>query len=155
MDRRMTDGALLFTELGLVVPARRLWRDFVRNARMTFKAQLTDLWTLQHLWIRRSMRRVACGASLYLQRPMFKNERTLLIGMALNARRVGSEGQLCLFGLKAAVRIVTVATVHRSLQDFMSEWLAKLGLDLGVTRYAKFRLTGSQQCSRRLTGFLN
>jgi hypothetical protein len=70
---------------------------------------------------------------------MFENERALLIAMALYARRVGTYGELRLFLFEASVRIMTVATVHRSFENFVMERLAELRLCFGVARHAKLR----------------
>ena len=71
---------------------------------------------------------------------MFKNERALLIAVALNARRVSTDRELRLFLLEASVRVVTIAAVHRSFENLVMERLAELGLCFRVARHAKLRL---------------
>ena len=60
------------------------------------------------------MRRVACRAPFGLERRVFVNERTLLVGMALYARGVCAGGQSCLLELETAVGIVTITALHHA-----------------------------------------
>jgi len=107
---------------------------------VTFETKLPHAASLQHLRIRRAVRRVARRAAFHLQRSMFKNERALLIAVALDTRRVSTDRELRLFLLEASMRIVTIAAVHRSFEDLVMERLAELRFCFGMARHAKLRL---------------
>ena len=53
------------------------------------------------------MRGVARSTTFGLQRGMFKCKRALLVTVALDTGGIGSDGELCLFRLKAAMSVVT------------------------------------------------
>ena len=46
---------------------------------------------------------------------MFVHEWALFVGVTLDAGDIGADGKLGLLGLKAAVRVVTVAALHGAL----------------------------------------
>ena len=81
---------------------------------MALETELPHAAALQHLWIRRAVRRMACRAAFELQRRVFENERSLFIAVALDASCIGTDSKLRLFLLEASVRIMTVAAIHRS-----------------------------------------
>ena len=54
------------------------------------QAQLVDTSEFQQSWIGRSMRCMAGHAAIGLERRMFVSKRSLLVGMALYARRIGA-----------------------------------------------------------------
>lgn len=99
---------------------------------MAFEAKLPHAASLEHLRIRRAVRRVARRAAFDLERRMFENERAGLIAMALDARCVRTYGEFRLFLFEASVRIMTVAAVHRSFEDLVMERLAELSLCFGM-----------------------
>ena len=94
------------------------------------------------------MRRVTSRASFGLERSMFKGERTLLIGMALNTSRVCAGSQSRLFEFKPTVRIMAITTLHCPFENFVVEGHIKLRFHLAVTTEAKLRLAYLQhvQC---------
>ena len=106
-------------------------------ARQTELVHTTEF---QESWIGRAMRRVADGASFGLERRVFVSERTLLVGMALYARRICARCQSCLLELEAAVRIVTVAALHRAFENFVMKRFAKVGFNFIVATEAELRL---------------
>ena len=79
-------------------------------------------------------------AAFKLQRSVLEYEWALLVRMALNARGVRTHGRPCLLLLKPAVRIMAVAAVHSSFEDFVMEGFAELSLGLVVTCHAQLRL---------------
>ncbi len=83
------------------------------------------------------MRRMTCRAALQLERAVFVNKRPLLVSVAFDARRIRSNGELCLLVLETTVRIMAVAAVHRALKNTMPERLVELCPDLGVARNTK------------------
>lgn len=70
---------------------------------------------------------------------MFENERSLLVGVTFHAGLVRANGHLCLFLIKTAVRVVTIAAVHRALKHFVTERLRELSLNLSVAAHAELR----------------
>ena len=84
---------------------------------------------------------MACGTAFDLDRSMFVNERALLIRMTTNARSIGADRKLRLFRLKSAVRVVTVAAVHRAFHDLMVERFAELGFRVGMAAHAELCFT--------------
>jgi hypothetical protein len=93
---------------------------------MTFEAELPYLRPLQHLWIGRAVRLMTRGTAFKLQRTMFEDERPLLVGVTLYARRIGTDSEFCLLLLETAVRIMAIAALHRPLEDLVMERLAEL-----------------------------
>ena len=104
------------------------------------QAELVHTTEFQESWIGRAMRRVADGASFGLERRVFVSERSLLVGMAFYARRIGARCQSCLFELEAAVRIVTIAALHRAFEDFVMKGFAEVGFNFIVATEAELRL---------------
>ena len=150
----VADRALLLSHLSLIVPARHLWRKLFANAGMTFKAKLSYLRPLQHLRVCRSMRSVTRGAALELKRAMLKDERSLLVGVALDTSRVGADCQLRLFLLESAVWIVAIAALHRAFEHLVMKWFAELRFRFVVARHAKLRLIRGKHPFSCLTGIL-
>ena len=126
MDRRVTDRALLVFDLCLVMKARSLRRQFFFNAGVALEAELTDACTLKHLWIARSVRRVACRAAFCLHRTVLEDERALLVRVALDAGSIGTIRKLSLLRLKTAVGVVTVAARHCALGHLVVKRLCEL-----------------------------
>ena len=154
MDRRVADRAVLVSQYGLVMERRRIGCELVRDAAMAFHTELSDARTLEHLGIRRAMRRVAGRTAFHFQRRVLKNERALFVTVALDAGRVGADRELRLLLLKPAVRIMTIAAAHRAFEHFVPEWLAELCTHLGVARHAKLRLVRAKHRMCRLSGLL-
>lgn len=100
------------------------------------------------------MRRVTCRTALQFERSVLVDERSCLIRVAPNAACVGTDRKLSLFRLKASVWIVTIAALHRSLENLVMERLAELRLGFVVTRYAQLRLVRGEHLRRRLTWIL-
>ena len=140
MDRRVADRAVLVSQYSLVMERRRVGCELVRYAAMALHTELSDARTLEHLRIRRAMRRVAGGTAFHFQRRVLKNERALFVTVALHAGCVGAHCELGLLLFEPAVRIVTIAAAHRALEHFVSERFAELCSRFGVARHAKLRL---------------
>ena len=90
------------------------------------------------------MRHVTRDAAVCLYGRMFERERTLLVGVALNTRRVRAGGQPGLLELETAVRIVTVAALHRAFEDLVMKRLVEVGLNFVVAAYAQLRFAGPE-----------
>ena len=95
------------------------------------------------------------GAAFQLKRAVFKNERALLVGVALDTRRICANPELRLFLFEAAMRIVAVTAVHRAFEDFMSEGFAELRFCFVMTGHAELRFVGIKHRSCCLTGLLH
>ena len=86
------------------------------------------------------MRRMAGCASFGLEWRMFVSEWALLVGVTLHARRVRAGCQSCLLELKTTVGVVTIAALHRALEDFVMKGLVEIGFYFLMTTYAELRL---------------
>ena len=86
------------------------------------------------------MRRVTCRASFGLEWRVFVSERTLLVRVALYARRVRAGGESCLLELETAVGVVTIAALHCAFKHLVMKGLVEVGLYFVVTAYAELRL---------------
>src|SRR3954454_23907037 len=106
---------------------------------MAFETELPYLWPLEHLWIRGSMRYMACGTALEFYCRVLEYKWPGFVCMALHAARVGTNCKPRLFHLETTVRIVAIAAVHRALEHLVMKWLCELRLDLIVAADAKLR----------------
>lgn len=88
------------------------------------------------------MRRMARGTAFDLEGRMFKNKRSLLVGMASHAGHIVTDGKFGLLRLKTAVSIMTIAALHRSFHNFVPEGLAEMRLYLAVARNAELLFVG-------------
>ena len=105
------------------------------------QAQMVDGAELQHPRIGRTMRHVTRDATVGLHRRMFEREWTLLIGVALDARRVRADSQPRLLQLKTAVRVMAVAASHGAFEHLVMGRHGELVFDFTVTTQAQLRLT--------------
>lgn len=101
------------------------------------------------------MRRVASRAAFDFERRVFKDKRTLFIGVAFDARRIRADRQIGLLGFKTAVGVMTIAALHRAFHNFVAERLAELRLHFRVTAYTKLRLAHFQHRGRSDVRFLS
>ena len=90
------------------------------------------------------MRRVTRDAAIGLDGSMLVNERTLLVGVTLDASGVGAGRQSGLFEFETAVRIVTIAALHRAFQHLVMERQVELVLCFAVTTQAELRFAVSE-----------
>ena len=94
-------------------------------------------------------------APLGLHRRVLVGEWTLFICVALDTRCVPTRSQPSLFDLKAAVGIVTVATLHHAFEDFMVKRLVEVGLYLTMTAHTQLGLSKLQHIDGCEAGFLS
>ena len=97
---------------------------------------------------------VTRDASFGLDWSVLVNERTLFVCVTLDAGGIGASGQSRLFQLKSAVRVVTIAALHRAFQHFVMERQIELMLRFAVTTDAKLRLTLNEQLQIGKAGLL-
>ena len=95
------------------------------------------------------MRHVTSDAAVRLHGCVLESKWTLLVGMALNARRVSADRQPRLLQLKTTVRVVTVAAAHRALEHLVVGRHRELMFHLGVTAQTELWFTNLQQLDRR------
>src|SRR5689334_14494938 len=124
--------------------SRLVCSDAVVHA-VTRQTQMIDGADLEHSWVSRSMRNVTGDAAACLHRRMFEIEWTLLVGMALNARRVSADCQSRLLQLKTTVWVVTVAAAHGALEHLVVGRHRELMFHLGVTVQTELWLARFQQ----------
>ena len=84
-------------------------------------------------------------ATISLDRCMLVNKRSLLVRVTLDASCVGSGRQSGLFEFKTAVRIVTIAALHRAFEHLVMERQIKLVLRLAMTTEAELRFAVLKQ----------
>ncbi len=104
------------------------------------QTQLVDASEFQQSWVRRAMRCVAGRAPFGLEWRVFVSKRTLLVGVALYARRVRAGCQSGLLELETAVRIVTITALHRAFEYLVMKGLVEIRLYFVMTTYAELRL---------------
>ena len=151
MYSRVANRTVLCADARLRVRSRRDVRiQFnIEDVGMAFQAKLPNGAALQHFRIIRAMRHVACIAPFGLQRSMFVSERPLHLGVAFYTCLFGAKCKPRLLLLKAPVRVVAVAAVHRSFKHLVVERLRELCFHFGMAAYAKLRLTVLEQRTGR------
>ena len=95
------------------------------------------------------MRRVTGRAAFSFQWRVFERERTLLIRVTLDASGISTGGEPGLLQFKAAVRIVAVAALHHSFENFMVERLVEIRLRFLMATHAELRLACFQHMDCR------
>ena len=75
---------------------------------------------------------------------MLVRKWTLLVGVAFNATSIRTGGQPRLLKFEAAVRVMAIGTLHRSLEHFMMEGRGELWFDFAMAAQTKLRLTDFQ-----------
>ena len=91
MNAGVTNGASQVACLRLIVRRLRCPTLDIVQVAVTFETQLTNRVARQQFWICRTVRCVARGATLGLERSMFECERTLLVAVALDARGISTD----------------------------------------------------------------
>ena len=94
------------------------------------------------------MRRVTGRAPFSFKRRVFVSERTLLVGVTLDASRIRAGGQSGLFEFETTMRIVAIAALHGSFENLMMERCTKLRLHLTMTTHAEPWLPDFQHMKR-------
>src|SRR4026209_1844162 len=110
----MTVSAVRILSVLVVLRTGRLLRAYAMRRAVTRQTELRHTAGNQQTRIRRTMRRVTGNASFRFYRGMFVNKGTLFVDVTLDAGCVGASGESCLFEFKTAVRIVTIAALHRA-----------------------------------------
>ena len=95
------------------------------------------------------MRRVTSRTTFSFQRRMFERKGTLLVRVTLNTCCIGAGSQSRLLEFKAAVGIVTITTLHHSLENFMMKRLVEISFRFSVTTDAELWLPSLQHVDSR------
>ena len=122
-------------------PSRLLGSHAVVHA-VARQTELVHTTEFQESWIRRAVRRVTGNTAVRLERRVLVSERSLLVGMALDAGRICARRQSCLFELETAVGVMTIAAFHRTFEDLVMKWFVEVGFDFVVAADAELRLAG-------------
>jgi hypothetical protein len=123
----MTDGAVLITGRSEVVKGWRNHPDnmgrgrtgvgcHLRQIGMALQADKADIGARQHLRVRRTVRFVACLATLSPHRRMLISERSAKICVTGNTTGLVCRERTNLIRQKAAVRIVAIRAGHSALR---------------------------------------
>lgn len=86
------------------------------------------------------MRSVTGGAAFEFEWAVFKDERSLLISVALDARRIGAYRKFCLFLLESTMGIMAIATLHGAFEYLMMKWFTELRFRFVVAGHTKLWL---------------
>ena len=111
MYLHVADGASLIL-ICLVMKRRRPGRREIHGRRVALQAEAVYVVTRQQARIRRSVREMAHGTTLGLDRRMLVNPRPDCIDMTLGADRVLRRTLLQHLRLERAMRVVAVAALH-------------------------------------------
>src|SRR5258705_12649291 len=85
-------------------------------------------------------------APVGLERRMLEREWPLLIGVTPNTRGVSPGRESRLFRFKPAVRVVTIAALHRPFQNLVGKRLVVVGLWFSMATHTELTFTHLQQC---------
>lgn len=140
MDLDVTGRAIGVLRVEIVLRACRLNRPHAMIDAVTGQTELRHPARDQQSRISRTMRCMTGNASFGLDRRVFIGERALLVGVTLDASGIGARGQPRLFEFKAAVRVMTIGTLHRAFENFVMERLLELMLHLGMATETELRL---------------
>jgi hypothetical protein len=111
---------------------------------MASQTKLIDGAESQEPWICRTVRRVTRRTAFGFQRRMFKSKRALFIRMTLKTCGVSASRESCLLEFEAAVRVMTVATLHRSFKNFVVKRCVELRFYFAVATKAELRFARLQ-----------
>src|SRR5215471_1513054 len=87
------------------------------------------------------MRGVTDCTAFHFRGRVLVNEWSLLVRVALHARRIRSGVKPRLLHLESTVRIMAIAALHRPLEDSVMKRLCELAFHLGVTSHAQLRFS--------------
>src|ERR1041385_3437461 len=147
-------GAVGILRVRIVLWARRFDRSHVVGQAVARQAQLIDCAKPQQPWVCRAVWGVTGRTAFSFHRRVFVDKRSLLIGVTLDACSVGAGGETSLLQLESAMRVMTVATAHRSFQDLVMERHVELWLHLVMTTGAQLWIVGFQHANGGETRFL-
>jgi len=154
VNLHVTIRAIGVLRIEVVLWASRLDRTDVMRHAVAGQTKLSHATRRQQTWICGTVRCMTGNTAFSFHRRMFVNKRTLLVCVTLYASSVCACRKSCLFELKPAVRIVTVAALHRAFQHFVVERQIELVLDLRVATQAELWLVHLQQANGRDTRLL-
>ena len=115
-------------------------RGEIHRWRVALQAEAVHVAAYEQARIRRSVRKVARGATLSLDGRMLVNERPERIDVALGANGVLGRTRPKEVRLEGAVRVMTISALQQPFVDLVVERLRKSGLGIGVALIAERRL---------------
>lgn len=149
MNLDVTSRAVGILRILVMLRTRRFNRSDVMRDAMASQTKLTGSAEPEQPRISRTVRRVTGGTSFSLQRRVFVGEWSLLISVALNASRIRARSEPRLFKLEAAMRVVTIAALHRPFENFVMEGRIKRRLHFTMAPQTKLRLANLQHVQSR------
>jgi hypothetical protein len=87
---------------------------------------------------------VTGGATFGFHRKVFVDKGPLLVSMTFNAGCVGAGSKSRLFQFKTTMRVMAIATLHRTFKNLVMVRQIKLVFDLRVAAQTKLRVTALQ-----------
>jgi hypothetical protein len=122
----------------------RFHSSYIMGNTMASQTKLVDSIESQQSGMRRTMRRVASDAAFGFHRSMLIHEWALFISVAFNTRCVPTGCQARLLEFEAAVRIVTIAALHHTFENFVMERLGEVWPYLAMTAHTELWLAKLQ-----------
>ena len=154
MDLDVTVRAVRVLRVQVELRTSGLVRSATVRGDVTRQPQLCDTTRNYQARIRRTVRRVTRDAAIGLHRRMLVYKRSLLVGVTLEASGVRSGRESRLFEFETAVRIVTIAALHRAFQHLVMERQIELVLRLTVATETELWLARLEQFQIRESRFL-
>ena len=144
MNLRVAGRAVGVLRVLVVLRPGRFRRADVVSQAVASQTKLIDRAVTKQTRICRTVRRVASRASFSFYWRMFVSERTLFVGVTLNATCVRACCQPGLLQFKATVRIMAIAALYGAFKNFVMERLGEVRFDFAVTAHAKLWLAHLQ-----------
>lgn len=116
VDGNVTERAGLIL-LRLIVERRNSRSHRIHGKRVAFQTEQVDLAAPQQLWVRGTMRRMACDASFDLDWNVLEHEWSRLFRVAVEADLVLSRGGTQLPGKESSMRIMAIAAGDEPFVD--------------------------------------
>jgi len=154
VNLHMARGAVGILRVLVVLWARRFDCSHVVGQTVARQAQLIDCAKAQESWICRSVGCMTGRAAFSLHRSVLVDKRSLLVGVTLDASRVGAGRETSLFQLESAMRVMTVAAAHRTFEYLVMERHVELWLYLVMTTGAQLWIVCFQHANGGETGLL-
>ena len=144
MNLHVTGGAIGVLRVLIVLRTSRLARAYVMRQAVARETKLIHGAESKQTRIGGTVRRVAGRAAFRLHRSVFIGKRPLLIHVTLKTRRITAGCQSGLLQFKTAMRVMTIATLHRPFENLMMEGLGEIRLRFIMATHAKLRLAHQQ-----------
>jgi hypothetical protein len=107
---------------------------------MALLADRIDIGAAQKVWIRTTVRKMTCSASLCLHHRVLEHKRSSPFGVAICAKRVLSMGSPGWVFSNSAVRVVAVSAFNEAILNLVSRWIRELRLNIRMALEAQLDL---------------